>query len=228
MATTFADVKRFLDERELKYDDHEELGVIAIGFGCNPEKSTYRDAEGESHVQMFVRLAEDGEFVSVFVPRAWKLDKCEHRAAVCEAATRVQAHLKLVRFDLANDGNLHVNIEIPLEDSPLSSNQLYRAITGVLLVIAEYDTVIRHAIDTGEVNLDIVQEQDEIEDDNDEWLDGEADDEDGHDPQRDSGRLNGGEPSPDIIRILDIATGAGGLDAVERLLGGGDAPPIET
>ena len=35
-------------------------------------------------------------------------------------------------------------------------------------------------------------------------------------------------PRGDIAKLLDLADQAGGLDAIERLLGGGDAPPVQT
>jgi len=34
-------------------------------------------------------------------------------------------------------------------------------------------------------------------------------------------------PPADVTRILDLANDAGGLDAIERLLGDSDAPPIQ-
>ena len=68
MATTFEDLKRFMDESGLKYDTHEEHDVIGIGFGCEPKETTYRDADGDAHVQVIVRLAEQGELVAVFAP----------------------------------------------------------------------------------------------------------------------------------------------------------------
>jgi len=35
------------------------------------------------------------------------------------------------------------------------------------------------------------------------------------------------EPPPEITRILELGESAGGLDALERLLGDSDAPPIQ-
>jgi len=198
MATTFDDLKRFMDDSELTYDAIDEHQFIAVGFSAEPDETTYRDGDGDPHVQLIVRLAEAGELVAIFAPRAWRLADCCHRAAVCEAATRVQAEMKLIRFDLDSEDFLQPNIEIPLEKAPMCSEQLHRGIAGVLLAVRRYDPVFRHAMQTGEVDMDLAREDDPP------------------------------EPHGDIARILELGADAGGLDALEQLLGGDDAPPIET
>lgn len=196
MATTLDDLKRFLDEKEVTYDVHEEDAAIIIGFACGPDEMTYRDSDGDPCVKVVVRLVERGEFVAVFAPHAWSLAECAHRAAVCEAAARVQAHMKLIRFDLDDDDHFQPNVEISLEDAAMCSAQLHRAITSILLTIRRFDPVFRHAMETGEVDMDLACD----------------------DPI---------QPPADVAGILDIARDAGGLDALERLLGGGDAPPVQ-
>ena len=198
MATTFDDLKRFMDESELKYESYEEDQVLAIGFGCEPTETTYRDAAGDPHVQVIVRIAEEGELVAVCAPRTWNLADCDHRQAVCEAATLIQAQMKLIRFDLdADTWELQLNIEIPLEKAPMCGQQLHRAIAGILIAIRRYDPVVRHAMETGEVDFDLITKETPTT-----------------------------RPT-DVTRILDLANDAGGLDAIERLLGDSDAPAIE-
>jgi len=196
MATTLSDLKKFLDKARLNYEVHKEHSIIAIGFSCTPDETTYRDGSGEATVRLIVRLAEEGEFVAVIAPRAWSLEDSDHVSTVCEVAARIQSRMKLVRFDLDDEGYLHPNIEIPLESAPMSAAQLRRAITGVLLVIRRFDAVICHARDTGEVDF-----------------------------EREASEPP--EPAADIARILDLADDAGGIDAIERLLGGGGPLPTD-
>ena len=196
MATTFADLKRFLDEAGLKYDTLEDRKLILIGFSGEPDDTTFRDSEGEPNVQIVVRLVEKGEFCVAHVPRAWSLAACDHRSAVCEAAARIQGKVKLVRFDLEDDGYLQPNVELALEKAPMCAEQLHRSIAALLTVVREFDPVIRHAMQTGEVDLDLARE-------------------------------DSAEPAPDVTRIIELGEAAGGLDALERLLGDSDAPPIE-
>jgi hypothetical protein len=195
MATTLTDLTTFLDKAGLNYEVHEEHSIIGIGFSCEPDETTYRDGDGDATVRLIVRLAEEGEFVGIFAPRAWSLENSSHIPAVCMAAARIQCRMKLVRFDLDEEGYLHPNIEIPLESAPMCAEQLRRAITGILLVIRRFDAVICHARDTGEVDFE----------------------REAPEPP---------EPTADIARILDLADDAGGIDAIERLLGGGG--PLHT
>lgn len=197
MATTLADLTKFMDESGLKYEVHEEHSVIAVGFSCAEEETTFRDATtGESTVNIIIRLSEEGEFVATFAPRAWSLQDSENIPAVCEVIARIQSRMKLIRFDLDDDGYLHPNIEIPLEQAPMCATQLQRAITGILLAVRRFDAVICHARDTGEVDFDRESEE-------------------------------ATEPEGDIARILDLANDAGGIDAIERLLGGGGPLPTD-
>jgi hypothetical protein len=205
MSTTFKDLRQFMDASGLSYEADDEASIISVGFRCDPDDTTYRDEDGDPCVQLFVQLAEDGEFLAIFAPLAWNLDDCDHLPAVCEAVARIQSHMKLIRFDLGDDGLLRPNIEIPLERAPLCAEQLQRGIAGVLLAIRRFDPVIRRAMDIGEVDLTLARDSEQA------TL---------ADPGTDS------PPVPDVGRILDLANEAGGMDALDRLLGGDGAPPV--
>ena len=196
MSTTLEDVKRFLDESQLKYVTNKDDSAVGIGFSCGDEETTFRDAEGDPHVRVIVKLAEKGEFVAFFVPHAWNVGESPNRAIVCEAAARLQSRTKLIRFDLDEEGYLQPNIEIPLERAPLCAEQVHRALAGILFAVRHFDPVFRHAIEAGEVDLDLVRD-------------------------------DMPEPPPEVMGLLDLAEDAGGLDELDRLLGDGDAPPIE-
>jgi len=198
MATTLEKLQKFLSRSKLVHEVHEELDAIAVGFSFDEGDTTYRDPEGERHLQLIVRLTEHGEMVAVFAPRAWDLAECKHRQAVCEAATLVQCEMKLIRFDMdAESGAFVPNVEIPLEKSPMCAQQLQRAIAAVLLAVRRYDPIFRHASQTGIVDMSLA-----------------------HDDEPPT-------PPTQIRGILELGDDAGGLDALERLLGDGDTPPID-
>jgi len=196
MATTLADVTRFLDESGLRYDVYQEHSVIAVAFSCPPEETTYRDEAGDPTVGILIRLSEEGEFLATFAPRAWNLQQSDHVPAVCEVAARIQKRMKLIRFDLDDDGYLHPNIEIPLESAPMCAAQLQRAVMGILLAVRRFNAVICHARETGEVDFN-----------------------------KEDSEAPGS--ATDIARILELADDAGGMDAIERLLGGGGVSPAD-
>lgn len=195
MPTTLQQLTGFLDEFELSYDANEEHQGIAIGFTFPEDSTTYRDRDGDAHVQLLIRLVENGELVAILAPQAWNVETCPHKAAVFEALVALQARFKLLRFDYdPDDGEIRPNVELPLEDSTLTSKQFHRLMYAVIIGVNQLDAVVRHAMETGEVRLDLVQ--DGPTETGDQGIDDET------------------------HRLESLAARAGGIDALERLLGG--------
>jgi len=154
MSVTIDHITEFLDEQELSYGKHEEFAAIMLGFHLKPETTRYRDRNGEAHLGFLIRISEDDEFLTVSIPWTWNLADCPHKAAVFEALLDFQAQSKLVRFDYdRDDGELRANAEIAVEDSSLTSTQFNRLIRAVGSAVLEFDPVLRHAMQTGEVDM---------------------------------------------------------------------------
>lgn len=189
MATTLEQIQEFLDEFDLRYGMDEERNAVLIGFNLDRNETTYRDREGDAHVGLVIRLLEDGDFLGIFAPFAWSVHRCPHQAAVFEALAAIQAKYKMLRFDYdAADGEIRPNVELALEDSTLTSRQFHRLMHTMMDGIQRFDGVIRHAMETGEVSFASVQ-----------------------DDERTAGS------SPEIVRMQELATEAGGLEALERV-----------
>lgn len=213
MAMTLSDLKELLDGLELRYQLAAEHDLIMVGFSSDPDDSVYRDRDGDPSVALALRLSEgDGEFLSVFAPMAWVLGQTPHLPAVCEALVAIQSRFKMVKFDIAQ-GMIFPNVELPLEDGRLTGEQLQRVIGALLQVLEKFHVVVRRAIDTGVISFDDVKDEDEDEE-------GPAD-EPAAPPPGDIGSL---------LRLVEEAGGmdGGGIEALERLLGGGDPPPVES
>jgi len=196
MGTSIKQVTEFFDEHDLKYMVDEKRDAVLIGFGIDPELS-YRDEDGDPFIRLVVRVLEGGEFVTVLAPNAWNIDDCIYKAAVLEALVSIQMQYKMLRFDYdPNDGEIRPNIELPLEDATLTSRQFQRLIHGVLHGMGRFDRVIRRAMETGDVSF--------------EDLEGEEQ------PQ---------VPPTATSRFKDLAERAGGIDELEKLLGGEDLEP---
>lgn len=200
MPTTIQQVTGFLDEFDLTYDVKDEYEAIGIGFTLNESSTTYRDRDGDAHVQLVIRVAEEGEFVAVLAPQAWNIASCPHKAAVFETLVALQARFKLLRFDYdPDDGEIRPNVELPLEDSSLSSKQFHRLMHAVIVGVQRLDRVIRHAIETGSVCLDLMNEEEGSSSGDEQFDDGDR----------------------ALLETLEgLAEQAGGIDALERLLGG--------
>ncbi len=145
-------------------------------------------------------VVEDGEFVAVLAPQAWNIGASPHKAAVFEALVALQARFKLLRFDYdPDDGEIRPNVELPVEDSSLSSKQFHRLMHAVIIGVQRLDRVVRHAMETGTVCLDLMNEEEDSSSDNDQFND---------------------DDNAILETLEDLAEEAGGIDALERLLGG--------
>lgn len=211
MAMTLSELQTLLDELDLRYQAVPDQQLIMVGFAIDPKESPYRDRDGDPMVALAIRLTEDdGEFLSIFAPMAWALGETPHRAAVAEALVEIQSRFKIVRFDLVQ-GTIFPNVEIPLEDGRVTADQLQRVIGAILEVIKTFHVVVTRAINTGTISFD----------------DGKAANEE--DEALESAESAVGE----IGRLLDLVDevggmDVGGLDALERLLGGDGGPPVES
>ncbi|NCY01343.1 MAG: hypothetical protein EBX36_00110 [Planctomycetia bacterium] len=192
MATSIEEIKGFLDEFELRYQVHDEESAIAIAFSCEPQETTYRDADGDPCLQLVITVLERGEFLAVFAPMAWNLRDCRHKAAACEAVVAIQMRYKMLRFDYDPEtGELRPNVELPLEDAEITSRLFHRLVHAMIHGVKRFAPVIQHAMRTGEVSMALVD-------------DGTPSD----------------DPGPDLARLAELAEEAGGIDALEALLGG--------
>lgn len=197
MPTTLDQLTGFLDEFDLNYDSNDDYQAISIGFTLPEDSTSYRDHDGDAHVQLLIRVVEDGELVAVIAPQAWNVASCPHKAAVFEALLAIQARFKLLRFDYdPDDGEIRPNVELPLEDSALTSKQFHRMMHAVIVGLQQLDAVIRHAMETGDVRLELMHKQ----------------------PTEDR------EPgsNEDLQSLESLARQAGGIEALELLLGGAD------
>lgn len=159
MSTTIDQIAEFLDEQELSYGRHETDDAILLGLPIAPGITSYRDRAGAACFAFLIRLDEDGEFLSVSLPWTWCLADCPHKPAVFQALLNFQARKKLVRFDYDPDGGeLRANAEIGIEDSLLTAAQFDRLVRAVGSAVLELDPVIRHAMRTGEVDMDWLAE----------------------------------------------------------------------
>jgi len=194
MATTLGQLAGFLDEHDLRYEVDSEESAIIVAFACPPDEDEYKTPDGDAMVRLVIRLAEDGEFLSIFSPNAWNLDDCPYKEIILECIPAIQSQYKMLRFDFdPADGELRPNIDLPLEDATLTSRQFHRMIQGLIESVRRFDRVIRPAMETGEVLFAL----------------------------RDSPKPFM-SPADELLRLNEL-TDSAGFDEFEKRIGGGDA-----
>lgn len=152
MAVTLSTVKEFLDQMELKYDVREDDDYIITGF----KTEHYLDKDGDKHLTVIIALLENGEYVKVLAPRAYSYKETEHLSALMKALLVMSYRTKLVQWEYdPSDGEVRAMIEFPLEDSTLTKKQLGRCIFGLVQLLDDYHDVFIHAVETGELDLNL-------------------------------------------------------------------------
>lgn len=132
-----------------------------IHFKIDEEKSTcfvtcsgldnYHNKEGEKRLLIAVNLHEEGKYLNIYAPFAFKVPK--DKAAVFNTACGIiQWNTKLVQFEYdKRDGEVRPVIEFPLEDGVVTGKQLKRCIDGMASILDQYYLALKTVIDTGEI-----------------------------------------------------------------------------
>lgn len=150
MATTLAEVSHFLDQRDLKYGVSNDTTIVT-GFG---DLASYRDDDGEPHLRVVIQIQEDGRYIQIFAPEAYRVPE-ENAGPFLQACAMIQWRTKLIQFEYdAEDGEVRPVVEFPLMDALLTSSQLMRAVNGLVELVDSYHGVLDRAATEGIVQFD--------------------------------------------------------------------------
>jgi len=148
---------------------HQRLESLLTRIGCNfrfdnaPERQLfearfaieyYESASGTKTLSVIAKVLEEGALVQFLCPETYDLSNCKNRSAVFEAAMQMAWTTKSLAFE--NDAStkmLGVTVDVPVEDGTLTANQVERIIHTLVDLVDEYHPVLRHAIDTGEIDF---------------------------------------------------------------------------
>ena len=149
MATSIQEVSNHLRDAGIRFRTDEAQGVAIFSFTT----AKYRDTDGDHSLGIVVRLLEDGEYVTISAPTAYKIPK--NRAPLFAlACASIQWKTKLIQFEYdSSDGEVRPVIEFPLEDARLTQKQLLRCIHGMVSILDESDYVLQGVIDNGEIRF---------------------------------------------------------------------------
>ena len=151
MAMKLEELEAHLDALEMKYrrtpDDSD--GVL-LSFTVN----NYVNPGGEKSVRMAIALEQEGRFLKVFAPMAYKVPEGPRRESVLVVLLHICWKTKMLQFEYdVNDGEVRAIVEWPIEDGTVTQRQLYRSIHGLCAILDKYHAVIQRAIDTGVVDF---------------------------------------------------------------------------
>ena len=145
MAMTIHEIAELLVEEQVHFKIDEEKSSCFVLCGGMDH---YQDPDGEKRLLLAVKLHEEGEYLSIYAPFAFKVP--QDRAAVFNTACGIiQWNTKLVQFEYdKTDGEVRPVIEFPLEDGVVTGKQLKRCIDGMISILDDFYLVLKTVIET--------------------------------------------------------------------------------
>ena len=139
MATSIEAVAAFLKQEELRFSYTEGNHFLRTGFTTQ----RYRDADGAQLVHLVITVEEDGKFIKVAAPAAYRFHHdgtSFHKLALFQTLLQICHMTKMVQFEYdPDDGEIQAIVEFALEDSMLTRQQLMRTIYALTDALEEYD-----------------------------------------------------------------------------------------
>lgn len=148
MANTIEELEAFLKEAG-HHCKRGARGAIVLRFATK----NYRDPDGDEGLLVLIRLEDDGKYLKIFAPTAFKAVG-DHVDVFLRACMMLQWRTKLVQFEYdPDDGEIRPIVEFPLEDAKVTLNQLMRCIHGLAALIDEYSPVLTRALQEGVIEF---------------------------------------------------------------------------
>lgn len=139
MATTLSDLENILDGQELSYYTSPKKNAIVLPVPT-----------GDELVNVFVSVQESGEFIMFRIPFFASASRAANRGLLFEKLLAINNKLKLGRFGLdTRDGEICLEIGLPVEDGQLTVRQLRRALSALRGIAKDHRHEIRKLIETG-------------------------------------------------------------------------------
>ena len=151
MATSLQIIQAYLQENDIEHQVKEEHNHIQTGSATR----IYCDENGDHGVHIVISLEEDGEFVRIIVPNLYHDESPDHLFAILQTCMQANRAMKMVQFEYdASDGEIRLEMQLPLEDAKMTKRQLMRMLGCVVEAVDDFDAAFRAATERGEVIVD--------------------------------------------------------------------------
>ena len=151
MPVTVDIIKQHLNTLEIGFgvDDKDPNSV---GFGINTKN--YVNGEGQKSIIVCCDVREDGNYLEVYCPMVEDLSKCRFKGAALAAMAEICYRTKHAQLEYdPRDGEVRIAADMPVCDSVVTAEQLLALARNVVMVMDAYQPVIRHAMETGQVDM---------------------------------------------------------------------------
>ena len=119
----------------------------------------YTNPDGEKEVGLVCQVLHDGEYLGLTAPAAFLARDCKFKGALFATLAQIALQTKYIQPTYhAESGAVNFEIEIPVCDGTVTASQLEVMIGCILLHLERYYPVIKHVMETGKTNFDLVNE----------------------------------------------------------------------
>jgi hypothetical protein len=151
MPVTIETIQQHLKTLEIEFGVSES-DPNSVGFGINTQN--FVNHEGEKRIFVICEVSKDLDYLEVYCPLVEDLSKCRFKSAALAAMAEICYRTKhaQLEYDPA-DGEVRIAADMPVCDSVVTAEQLLCLIRNVVTMMDVYQPVIRHAMETGQVDM---------------------------------------------------------------------------
>jgi hypothetical protein len=142
----------------------EHLRQIGLGFhlppgheqDCLVEFSTqsYVNVRGDRSLLLVIQTQQDGGYLEVFAPMAYRSADSKFRLALFAAMLEVAYLTKHVQIEHdPEDGEIRFATDMPVFDGAVTAMQLNAMVRCLVMTMEEFHPVFAHAMATGKVDM---------------------------------------------------------------------------
>ena len=170
----------FLESNSLKFQVRNSDSGPFIHTGFTTQR--YETINGDHHLHMYIVLEENEEFFRVVTPNCYPMPEESVQRSFFKTLLMISSKSKMVQFScekpshldlletesehdpnviFSPDGDLEwitATVEIPIEDGTLTETQTLRAVFALVKILEYYHPVIVKAMETGEIDFEIVEQ----------------------------------------------------------------------
>jgi hypothetical protein len=145
MPSSISELSTLLDSAGIKHRQKDDY--IRTGFSTD----LYEDDDGDFGVNIVLRLEENGELLRIQAPMAYRLPKDaspETQLAVLQTINQLHWESKILQVEMdAEDGEIRLSIDYPIEDGQLTETQLARMVRLIPSLIDQGHLALRDALE---------------------------------------------------------------------------------
>ena len=145
MPSAINELSTLPDSAGIKHRQKDDY--IRTGFSTD----LYEDDDGDFGVNIVLRLEENGELLRIQAPMAYRLPKGaspETQLAVLRTINQLHWESKILQVEMdAEDGEIRLSIDYPIEDGQLTETQLARMVRLIPSLIDQGHLALRDALE---------------------------------------------------------------------------------